>query len=35
MTDVIEERLRSAADQAMAGVELVPPASDDAVSPPR
>jgi hypothetical protein len=35
MTDVIEERLRSAADQAMTGVELAPPASNDAVAPPR
>lgn len=35
MTDVIEERLRSAADHAMTGVELAPPASNDAVSPPR
>ncbi len=35
MTDVLEERLRSAADHAMTGVELAPPASDDAVSPPR
>ncbi len=35
MTDVIEERLRAAADQAMTGVELAPPAIDDAVMPPR
>ena len=35
MTDVLEERLRSAADNAMTGVELAPPASDDAVAPPR
>jgi hypothetical protein len=34
MTDVIEERLRAAADQAMAGVELSPPAIDDPVEPP-
>lgn len=35
MTDVIEEWLRAAADEAMAGVELAPPAINDAVSPPR
>jgi hypothetical protein len=35
MTDVLEERLRAAADQAMTGVELETPASDDAVAPPR
>lgn len=34
MTDVIEERLRAAADRAMAGVELAPPASDDWAAPP-
>lgn len=34
MTDVIDERLRAAADRAMAGVELTPPASDGPVEPP-
>lgn len=35
MTDVIEERLRAAADQAMTGVELAPPDIDDGITPPR
>ncbi len=35
MTDVLEERLRAAADQAMTGVELETPASDEVVAPPR
>lgn len=35
MTDVIEERLRAAADRAMTGVELAPPADDDRATPPR
>jgi hypothetical protein len=35
MTDVFEERLRAAADQAMTGVELAPPVSDDDITLPR
>lgn len=35
MTDVLEERLRSAADEAMAGVELAPPDIDHATAPDR